>query len=95
MNTSVPAIPSGFWLSEPAVEPGSDRPKTKPVQTDVEARLWPTRQEAAEARKGWTDALIYTAFVGASTVSAGYALRSLRELFANDSSTNAENKFFE
>jgi hypothetical protein len=95
MNSSVPAIASGFSLPEPAIEPGWEKPKTKSVQTDVEARLWHARQQAAEAKNGWIDALIYSAFAGSSTASAGYALRSLRDLFANDSSTNAESKFFE
>jgi 1,4-alpha-glucan branching enzyme len=95
MNSSVSAIPSGFWLPEPAVEVGWEKPKTKPVRTDAEARLWHNRPQPAEAKKSWIDALIYSAFVGSSTVSAGYALRSLHELFANDSRTNTEKKFFE
>jgi hypothetical protein len=95
MNSSAPAISSAFWLPEPAVEAGWEKPKTKPVQTEVEARLWNTRQRAADPKKGWIDALIYTAFAGSSTASAGYALRSLNALFTNDSRTNPVNQFFE
>jgi hypothetical protein len=81
MNSSVSAIVSGFWLPEPAVEVGWEKPKTKPVQTDVEARQWEARQRAADAKKIWIDALIYTAFAGSNTTSAASAFRNLNELF--------------
>jgi hypothetical protein len=81
MNSSVSAITSGFWLPEPAVEAGWEKPKTKPVQTDVEAQLWEARERAASAKKGWIDVLIYTAFTGSSTASAASAFRNLNELF--------------
>ena len=87
MNSSVSAISSAFWLPEPAVEAGWERPKTKSVQADVEARLWNTRQHSTDPKKGWVDALIYTAFAGSSTASVAYAFRSLNERFAKDGLT--------
>jgi hypothetical protein len=90
MNSSASAA---FWLPEPAVEVGWEEPKTKPVQTEVETRLWKTCQQAANSKKGWIDALIYTAFLGSSTASVGYAFQSLNELFANDGLTNGVNKY--
>jgi len=89
MNSSASAISSAFWLPEPAVEVGWEKPKTKPVQTEVETRLWKNCQQTANQKKGWIDALIYTAFAGSSTASVAYAFRSLNELFANDGLTNA------
>ena len=92
MNSS--AISSAFWLPEPAVEVGWEKPKTKPVQTEVESRLWEIRRQIASPQKSWIDALIYTAaFAGSSTASVGYAFDSLNELFANDGPTNAVNKY--
>ena len=91
MNSS--AISSAFWLPEPAVEVGWEKPKTKPVQTEVETRLWKICQQTANQKKGWIDALIYTAFAGSSTASVAYAFRSLNELFANDGPTNAVSKY--
>ncbi len=93
MNSSSSTILSAFWLPEPAVEVGWEKPKTKPVQTDVETRLWKICRQTANRKKGWIDALIYTAFVGSSTASVGYAFDSLNELFANDGPTNAVNKY--
>jgi hypothetical protein len=93
MNSSSSAISSAFWLPEPAVEVGWGKPKTKPVQTDVETRLWKICRQTANRKKGWIDALIYTAFAGSSTASVGYAFDSLNELFANDGPTNAVNKY--
>jgi hypothetical protein len=93
MNSSASAISSAFWLPEPAVEVGWEKPKTKPIQTEVETRLWKICQQTANPKKGWIDALIYTAFVGSSTASVAYAFRSLNELFANDGLTNAVNKY--
>ena len=87
MNSSLSAISSAFWLPEPAVEVGWERPKTKSVQTDVEARLWNNREHATGLEKGWVDALIYTAFAGSSTASVAYAFRSLNEHFAIDGLT--------
>jgi hypothetical protein len=81
MNSSVSPIVSGFWLPEPVVEAGWEKPKTKPVQTDVEARLWEARQRATDAKKSWIDALIYTAFAGSNTTSVASAFRNLNELF--------------
>jgi hypothetical protein len=81
MNSSASAIPSAFWLPEPAVEVGWEKPKTKPVQTEVETRLWKIGQQTASPKKGWIHALIYTAFASSSTASVGYAFRSLNELF--------------
>jgi hypothetical protein len=78
MNSS--AISSAFWLPEPAVEVGWEKPKTKPVQTEVETRFGNNCQQAAIPQKGWIDALIYTAFAGSSTASIGYAFASLNEL---------------
>lgn len=79
MNSS--AITSAFWLPEPAVEVGWEKPKTKPVQTEVETRLWNDSQQTANPQKSWIDALIYTAFAGSSTASIGYAYQSLNELW--------------
>jgi hypothetical protein len=93
MNSSASAISSAFWLPEPAVDVGWERPKTKPVQTEIETRLWKIRQQTANPKKRWIDALIYTAFAGSSTASVGYAFDSFNELFANDGSTNAVNKY--
>jgi hypothetical protein len=94
MNSSPSAISSAFWLPEPAVEVGWEKPKTKPVQTEVETRLWKICQQTANPKKRWIDALIYTAaFAGSSTASVGYAFDSLNELFANDGPTNAVNKY--
>jgi hypothetical protein len=78
MNSS--AITSAFWLPEPAVEVSWEEPKTEPVQTEVESRLWEIRREITNPKKGWIDALIYTAFAGSSTASIGYAFESLNEL---------------
>jgi len=78
MNSS--AITSAFWLPEPAVEVGWEKPKTKPVQTEVESRLWEIRRQIPNPKKSWIDALIYTAFAGSSTASIGYAFASLNEL---------------
>jgi hypothetical protein len=83
MNTSASAIPSAFWLPEPAVEVGWERPETKPVQTDVEARLWNIRPQATDPKKEAIGALIYSAFAGSSIASVAYAFRSLDEVFAN------------
>jgi hypothetical protein len=80
MNSSASAISSGFWLPEPAVEVGWEKPKKKPVQTEVETRLWNNCQQAAIPQKGWIDALIYTAFAGSSTASVGYAFARLNGL---------------
>jgi hypothetical protein len=91
MNSS--AITSAFWLPEPAVEVGWEEPKTKPVQTDVETRLWKICRQTANRKKGWIDALIYTAFTGSSTASISYAFASLDELFASDGPTNGVNKY--
>jgi hypothetical protein len=79
MNSS--AITSAFWLPESAVEVGWEKPKTKPVQTEVETRLWNDCQQTANPQKNWIDALIYTAFAGSSTASIGYAYQSLNELW--------------
>jgi hypothetical protein len=93
MNSSASAI-SSFWLPEPPVEVGWEKPKTKPVQTEVESRLWEIRRQIASPQKRWIDALIYTAaFAGSSTASVGYAFDSLNELFVNDGPTNAVNKY--
>jgi hypothetical protein len=81
MNSSAPAISSGFWLPEPAVEVGWEKPRTKPIQTDVEGRLWNHYRSAADAQKGWIDALIYTAFAGSSTASVASAFRNLNGIF--------------
>jgi len=78
MNSS--AITSAFWLPEPAVEVGWEKPKTKPVQTEVESRLWEIRRQIPNPQKSWIDALIYTAFAGSSTASIHYAFASLNEL---------------
>jgi hypothetical protein len=92
MNSSV--ISSAFWLPEPAVEGvGQEKPKTKPVQTEVETRLWKICQQTANPKKGWIDALIYTAFAGSSAASVAYAFRSLHGLLANDGLDNAVSKF--
>jgi hypothetical protein len=80
MNLSASAISSAFWLPQPAVEVGWEKPKTKPVQTEVETRLWNNCQPTAIPQKGWIDALIYTAFAGSSTASVGYAFASLNTL---------------
>jgi hypothetical protein len=84
MNSSASATSPAFWLPEPAMEVGWEKPKTKPVQTDVETRSWKICQPAASPKKAWIDALIYTAFVGSSTASVSYAFESLNELFAYD-----------
>jgi hypothetical protein len=95
MKSSAPAISSAFWLPEPTVEVGWEKPKTKPVQTDLEARLWNTRPRTADPKKGWIDALIYTAFAGSSTACVACAVRRFNELFAKDGRTNAVDKFFQ
>jgi hypothetical protein len=81
MNSSASAISSAFWLPEPAVEAGWEKPKTKPVQTEVETRLWNNCQQTAGPKKGWIDALIYTAFAGSSAASISYAFASLNGLW--------------
>ena len=52
MNSSALAISSAFWLPEPALEVGWEKPKTKPVQTEVETRLWKICQQTATPKKG-------------------------------------------
>jgi hypothetical protein len=64
MNYSASVVSSAFWLAEPIVEVGWEQPKTKPVQTEVERRLWEIRRQTANPKKGWIDALVYTAFAG-------------------------------
>jgi hypothetical protein len=81
MNSSASAIPSAFWLPEPAAGFDWEKPKTKPAQTDVEARLWNRRQRIADAKKGWIDALVYTAFAGSNATSVASAFRNLNGLF--------------
>jgi hypothetical protein len=92
MNYSASVVSSAFWLAEPIVEVGWEQPKTKPVQTEVERRLWEIRRQTANPKKGWIDALVYTAFAGSSTASVAYAFQNLNELFAGDGLTNAVNK---
>jgi hypothetical protein len=82
MNSSASAIASAFWLPEPAVEVGWEKPKTKPIQTEVETRLWKICQQTANPKRRWLHALIYTAFASSSTASVAYAFQSLNELFA-------------
>ncbi len=46
-------ILSAFWLPKPATDVG-EKPKTKPVQTEVETRLW----KICPRKKMWLQALI-------------------------------------
>jgi hypothetical protein len=92
MNSSV--ISSAFWLPEPAVEVvGQEKPKTKPVQTEVETRLWKICQQTGNPKKAWIDALIYTTFAGSSAASVAYAFQTLHGLLANDGLDDAVSKF--
>jgi hypothetical protein len=95
MNSSASTISSAFWLPEPAVEAvGQEKPKTKPVQTEVETRLWNTGRPAANPKTSWMHALIYAAFAGSSTASVAYACRSINELFGHDGLTAPVDRFF-
>jgi hypothetical protein len=84
MNKSASVVSSAFWLPEPAVEVGWERPKTKPVQTEVEARLWRKRRKTRNAEERQNRALIYAFFAGSSGASVAYALRSIDELIADN-----------
>jgi hypothetical protein len=95
MNTSASAISPVFWLPEPAVEVGSEKPKTKPVQTDVETRLWKSCQRAANSPKQWIEGLIYTVFAGSSAMSVAAAFQNLNGLLTNDGLDHAVSRFFQ
>jgi hypothetical protein len=58
MNTSATVVSSAFWLPEPAVDVGWEKPKTKPAQTELEARLWKICQQIANPEKAWIKALM-------------------------------------
>lgn len=94
MNTSASVVSSAFWLPEPTVEVGWEKPKTKPVQTEVEARLWKISQQTESPTKRGIHALIYTLLAGPSAMSVAFAFRSLNEVFANDGVDGSVNKFF-
>jgi hypothetical protein len=81
MNSSASSISSAFWLPQPAVEVGWEKPKTKPVQTEVETRLWKIGRQTANPKKVSIHALIYTAFASSSTASVGYVFQRFNELF--------------
>jgi hypothetical protein len=96
MNTSPSAVSSAIWLPEPATDVvGQESPKTKPVQTEVESRLWKIRQQTVNSKKIWAHALVYTLFAGSSAVSVAYAFRSLSAHFSEEGRDDAVTKFFE
>jgi hypothetical protein len=80
MNRSASVFSPAFWLPEPAVEVGWDKPKKKPVQTEVEARLWRKRRQSKSQEERQNRVFSYAFFAGSTGASVAYALRSISEL---------------